>query len=177
MTLFVGRQEEHPSWKKLSDELLVWLSVWSEVQIVCIWSRRFTYGPLQLKTPSCLASFKFRLVLPFWYRLTQAVLVKRSLNGCNSSCSSSSCCGSCSSCSLLFLLLNMIWYIGSLICVACRPWCVLGCGRFGRQRRHCYRDKAPSKKSHVSHKRGGICDRGKPQEIWTHSTGSLARWS
>ena len=27
------------SWpvKKLSDELLVWLSVWSEVQIVCIW--------------------------------------------------------------------------------------------------------------------------------------------
>ena len=26
------------SCKKLSDEVLVWLSVWSEVQIVCIWS-------------------------------------------------------------------------------------------------------------------------------------------
>jgi len=24
--------------KKLSDEVLVWLSVWSKVQIVCIWS-------------------------------------------------------------------------------------------------------------------------------------------
>jgi len=24
--------------QKLSDEVLVWLSVWSEVQIVCIWS-------------------------------------------------------------------------------------------------------------------------------------------
>jgi len=38
LTLLVGRQEEHPAYKKLSDEVLVWLSVWSEVQIVCIWS-------------------------------------------------------------------------------------------------------------------------------------------
>ena len=30
--------EEHLACKKLSDEVLVWLSVWSEVQIVCIWS-------------------------------------------------------------------------------------------------------------------------------------------
>jgi len=37
-TLFAGRQEEHLTSKKLSDEVLVWLSVWSEVQIVCIWS-------------------------------------------------------------------------------------------------------------------------------------------
>jgi len=37
-TLLVGRQEEHPACKKWSDEVLVWLSVWSEVQIVCIWS-------------------------------------------------------------------------------------------------------------------------------------------
>ena len=28
----VGRQEGHPACKKLSDEVLVWLSVWSEVQ-------------------------------------------------------------------------------------------------------------------------------------------------
>jgi len=34
----VGRQEEHPACKKLSDEVLVWLSVWNEVQIVCILS-------------------------------------------------------------------------------------------------------------------------------------------
>jgi len=38
LTLLVGHQEEHPACKKLSDEVLAWLSVWSEVQIVCIWS-------------------------------------------------------------------------------------------------------------------------------------------
>ena len=30
---------------------------------------------LYSKTPPALASFKSRLVLPFWYRLTQVVLV------------------------------------------------------------------------------------------------------
>jgi len=39
--------------------------------------------PSHPKTPSSLASFKSRLVLPFWYRLTQVVLDKRPLNGCN----------------------------------------------------------------------------------------------
>jgi len=38
LTLLVGHQEEHPACKKLSDGVLVWLSVWSEVQIVYIWS-------------------------------------------------------------------------------------------------------------------------------------------
>jgi len=34
LTLLVGRYEEHPACKKkLSDELMAWLSVWSEVQI------------------------------------------------------------------------------------------------------------------------------------------------
>jgi len=46
--------------------------------------------PLHPKTPSSLASFKSRLVLPFWYRLTQVVLEKRQLNGCSSSSSCSS---------------------------------------------------------------------------------------
>jgi len=46
--------------------------------------------PLHPKTPSFLASFKSKLVLPFWYRLTQVVLEKRLLNGCSSSSSSSS---------------------------------------------------------------------------------------
>ena len=37
LTLLVGRQEGHPACKKLSGGVLVWLSVWSEVQ-TCIWS-------------------------------------------------------------------------------------------------------------------------------------------
>ena len=36
LTLLVGRQEGHPACKKLSGEVLSWLSVWSEVQ-TCIW--------------------------------------------------------------------------------------------------------------------------------------------
>jgi len=38
LTLLVGRQEEHLVCKELSDEVLVWLSVWGEVQVVCMWS-------------------------------------------------------------------------------------------------------------------------------------------
>jgi len=38
LTLLVGRQEGHPARKNLSDEVLVWLSVWSEVQMTGIWS-------------------------------------------------------------------------------------------------------------------------------------------
>ena len=41
--------------KKLVDELLVWLSVWVEVQMVCIWSSWCT------ATPSSLASLKSRI--------------------------------------------------------------------------------------------------------------------
>ena len=80
MTLLVGRQEGHPACKKLSGGVLAWLSVWSEVQ-TCIWPSWCHYHSLSL------APVKFRLVLPFWYRLTQVVLEKRPLNGC--SCSSS----------------------------------------------------------------------------------------
>jgi len=36
LTLLVGRQEGHPACKKLSGGVLVWLSVWNEVQ-TCIW--------------------------------------------------------------------------------------------------------------------------------------------
>jgi len=38
LILLVVRQEEHPACKKLSDEVLTWLSVYSEVQVICIWS-------------------------------------------------------------------------------------------------------------------------------------------
>jgi len=33
-----GRQEEHPVGKKLSVDVLACLSVWSEVQMIYIWS-------------------------------------------------------------------------------------------------------------------------------------------
>ena len=48
--------------------------------------------PLHPKTPSCLASFKSRLVLHFWYRLTQAVLEKRPLSGSSSSNNQTTSC-------------------------------------------------------------------------------------
>jgi len=38
LTLLVGRQEEHLARKKLSDEVLVWLTVLNEVQMTCILS-------------------------------------------------------------------------------------------------------------------------------------------
>ena len=36
LTLLVGRQEEHTAMQKLSDEVLVWLPVWREVQMICM---------------------------------------------------------------------------------------------------------------------------------------------
>ena len=36
LTLLVGRQEGHATCKKLSGEVLAWLSVWSEVQTYTI---------------------------------------------------------------------------------------------------------------------------------------------
>ena len=65
--------------KKQSGGVLARLSVWSEVQ-TCIWSSWYHCHSLSL------APVKSRLVLPFWYRLTQVVLEKRPLNGCSSCC-------------------------------------------------------------------------------------------
>jgi len=36
LTLLVGQQEVHLARKKLSGEVLAWLSVWSNVQMICI---------------------------------------------------------------------------------------------------------------------------------------------
>jgi len=80
-------QEAPLACKKLSDEVLVWLSVWDKVQIVCLLIVQLM--PLHPKTPSPLVSTKSRLVNLFWYRLTQFVLAKRPLNGFSSSSSSS----------------------------------------------------------------------------------------
>jgi len=75
LTLLVGRHEGHPACKKLSGEVLAWLSVWSKVQ-TCIWPSWCQCHSLSL------ASVKSRLVLPFWYRPTRAVQEKGPLNVC-----------------------------------------------------------------------------------------------
>ena len=77
---FGGRKEGHPACKKLSGGVLVWLSVWSEVQ-TCIWPSWCHCHSLSL------ASVKSRLVIPFWYRLTRVVPEKGPLNGCVCVCS------------------------------------------------------------------------------------------
>ena len=81
LTLLVGRQEGHPACKKQSGGVLAWLSVWSEVQ-TCIWPSSPSWCHCHLLS---LAPVKSRLVLLFWYRLTQVVLEKRPLNGSSSS--------------------------------------------------------------------------------------------
>jgi len=76
LTLLVGWQEGHPTCKKLSGRVLVWLSVWSEVVQTCIWTS-WCHCHSQ-----SLASVKSRLVLTFWYQLTRVVPHKWPLNGC-----------------------------------------------------------------------------------------------
>ena len=58
--------------------------VWSKVQMICIWSSWCHYHP----THYLFALLTFRMVLRFWYWLTQIVLETRPLNGCSSSGSS-----------------------------------------------------------------------------------------
>jgi len=64
---------------------------WSVGVVICL-ERLFAFClhtvqlmPLHPRIPLSLASFKSRLVLPFWHRLTQVVQEKRLLNGCSSS--------------------------------------------------------------------------------------------
>jgi len=77
LMLLVGWQEGHPACKKLSDEVLAWLSVWSKVQMICIWSSWCHRHPII----SC--SSKIQNDLPFWCWLIQVVLEKRPLSGCS----------------------------------------------------------------------------------------------
>ena len=60
LTLLVGWQEGHPACKKLSGEVLAWLSDCNEVQ-TCIWPSWCHCHSLSV------ASVKSRLVLPLWY--------------------------------------------------------------------------------------------------------------
>jgi len=59
LTLLVEHQQEHLAGRKLSDKVLAWLSVCSEVQMICICPADATATPLSL------ASLKSRLVSPF----------------------------------------------------------------------------------------------------------------
>ena len=78
LTLLVGRQEGHPACKKhKSGGVLVWLSVWSEVQ-TCIMAQLMPLPP----TVSCFSKSRLVLRLPFWYWLTWVVPDKGPLNGC-----------------------------------------------------------------------------------------------
>ena len=73
LTLLVGRQEEHPAHKKLSDGVLAWLSFWTVMQMFCMLSSGC----------HCHHHLSFQKIqngLPFWCRLTQVVLEKRPLN-------------------------------------------------------------------------------------------------
>jgi len=65
----------------MSDVVLVWFCL--ERGADCLHMAQLM--PLHPKTLPTPASFKSTLVLPFWYRLTQAVLEKRQLNRCSSS--------------------------------------------------------------------------------------------
>ena len=75
LTLLVGRQEGHPACtvKIWSDEVLAWLSVWSEVQMICIWFSLYHCHPII----SCFS--KVQNGLSFWYRPTQVVLEKKAV--------------------------------------------------------------------------------------------------
>jgi len=72
-----GRKGIRPV-KILSFEVLAWLSVWNEVQMICIWS---SCHPIISRSSTIQNGW------PFWRWLTQVVLEKRSLNGCTSSSS------------------------------------------------------------------------------------------
>ena len=66
--------------------------------------------PLHPKTWSSLVTFKSRLVVPFWYRLSPVVLEKMPLNGCSSSSSGGGGSGSGSivCLCLLYIILTKI---------------------------------------------------------------------
>jgi len=65
--------------QKLSDEALAWLSLWSEVQMICIWS---SWCHCHCH-PIVSCSSKIQNGLPLWCWLTQVVLEKQPLNRCS----------------------------------------------------------------------------------------------
>ena len=76
LTLLAECQEGHRACKKLSDEVLAWLSVWNEVQMICIWSIWCHCYPII----SCF--IKIQIGLTFLMPAYQVVLEKRALSFC-----------------------------------------------------------------------------------------------
>jgi len=72
--------------KNLSDEVLAWSSLWSEMQMICIWSSDAT------ATLSSLVSLKSRLVSPFWCWLTQVFPGKQAITGVFHQWQYNTCC-------------------------------------------------------------------------------------
>jgi len=70
---------KYHNYSRGSSEVLAWLSVWSEAQMICIWSSWCHCHPIVSYTS------KIQNGLPFWCWLTQVVLEKGPLNGCSSS--------------------------------------------------------------------------------------------
>ena len=81
LTLLVGRQEGIRPVK--IDWWGVAVVIYMEQSADCL--HMVQLMPLHPKTLSSVASFKSRLFLPFWYRLTRVVLEKRLLNKCSNS--------------------------------------------------------------------------------------------
>jgi len=79
-TLLVGWQEEHLARKQMSDEVLVWLSLWSKVQLICIWSSCCHWSIII----SCFIKIQNGSAVCYW--LTEVVLEKRTLNRCCCCC-------------------------------------------------------------------------------------------
>ena len=105
--MLVGCQEGFPACRKVSGEVLAWLSVWSEVQ-------RVAYGPADANaTISSLALLKSRMALPFCCRLTEVVLEKRLLNGCLSD-------------DLQIIICNCLAVLHFLVCDVNEVLCVYG---------------------------------------------------
>jgi len=79
LTLLVGCQEEHLACKNWM--MRCWCGYLSGTRC-----RLFAYGPVDAAAvpnpTSSLASFKSRLVLPFWYQLAQVVLLNCSHPSC-----------------------------------------------------------------------------------------------
>ena len=75
LTLLVGRQEGHPACKTSLTAWwgTAWLSLWSEVQMICIWSSWCHCHPIISWASKILNG------LPFLCRLTQVVLEKKAV--------------------------------------------------------------------------------------------------
>ena len=69
--------------KRQKRKVMVTISFQASISDKYLWHHylsgakcRLAYGPADATATHCLASVKSRLVLPFWYWLTQAVLEK-----------------------------------------------------------------------------------------------------